>query len=38
MLSLALLSALLIMAQPLAMIATLEIAHACYCSMYGEVR
>jgi hypothetical protein len=38
MLTLALLTALLILAQPLALIAAFEIAHACYCSLYGEAR
>jgi len=38
MLTLALLTALLILAQPLAMIAAFEISHAIYCTMYGEVR
>lgn len=38
MLTLALLTALLVLAQPLALIAAFEIAHACYCSMFGEVR
>lgn len=36
--TLVLLTALLILAQPLALISAFEIAHACYCSLYGEVR
>jgi len=35
MLTLAVLSFLLILAQPLTLIASFEIAHALFCSMYG---
>jgi hypothetical protein len=35
MITLALLSFLLILSQPLALIAAFEIGHALYCSMYG---
>jgi len=35
MLTLAVLSFLLILAQPLTLIATLEVSHAMYCSLYG---
>ena len=35
MLTLALLTAVLILAQPIALIVAFEVAHACYCSMYG---
>ena len=37
MLTLSLLAALLILAQPLALIASFEIAHAMYCSLFGGV-
>jgi len=35
MLTLALLSFLAVLAQPLALIASFEIAHAAFCSLYG---
>lgn len=36
MITLALLSFLLILAQPLALIVAFEVSHAVYCTMYGE--
>lgn len=36
MITLALLSFLLVIAQPLALIATFGLGHAVYCTMYGE--
>lgn len=38
MLTLALRLALIALGYPIALIVAFEVAHACYCSLYGEVR